>query len=562
MTDIEYINSSKVQNGINKLADSIRAERNESESFLEIYADKKVINRLKNHNNQIIYGRRGSGKTHLLLALAEALVEESSNRKVIPVYIDLRKLLPLITEIDNSKEETSILIFQQIINDILQRLVRNLKNIFDIKEFGTKKLLEHVKEGKLKDISEKLNIEFDGRKLKKLGAVEFSEEEISKIAGSLNISKNPSINIEGLRELKNIKSDQYIKYVSFSEISKNLNELLYALNDVKIVCLLDEWSELPIKLQPYIAELLKRTFIASNYTFKIAAIPYRSNFRNTNDEDSKIGLEEGGDIFPLSLDNRYIFETDKSGTRDFYNELLVKHLKDIDESLFENVDEGKYLNLFFANQALSEILIASAGIPRDFLHLFILSYNNRTNQKQRIVLKNIRNATSEWYSTDKKEEIEKDKSIKFLFEGIVNEIVIGKKKTHFLLPQKYSDNPHIKKLNDLRVLHLRQKGISHKHISNKVYDVYSIDYGSYTSLDIAKNTLDTEYPQISQDLKTVEDIRDARSLSLEEDFFDKFILEIGEGIKCKNQGCGKTIDTNHLAYKKQNMCNYCYEIQE
>lgn len=562
MTDVEFINSDKVQNAINKLSDSIRAERNESESFLEIYADKKVINRLKNHNNQIIYGRRGSGKTHLLLALAEALVEESSSKKVIPVYIDLRKLLPLITEIDSSKEETSILIFQQIINDILQRLIRNLKFIFDIKEFGTKKLLEHVKEDKLKEISQKLNIEFDGRKIRKLGAVEFNEEEISKIAGSLSLSKNFSLNADGLKQLKKFESDQYIKYVSFSEISRYLNELLIALNDVKIVCLLDEWSELPIRLQPYISELLKRTFIASNYTFKIAAIPYRSNFRDSSDESNKIGLEEGGDIFPLSLDNRYIFETDKSGTRDFYNELLVKHLKDIDETIFDEVDENKFINLFFANQALSEILVASAGIPRDFMHIFILAYNNRTNRNQRIVLKNIRNATSEWYSTDKKEEIEKDKSIKYLFEGIVNEIVIGKKKTHFLLPQKYSDNPHIKKLVDLRVLHIRQKGISHKHITNKLYDVYSIDYGSYTNLDIAKNTLDTDFQQLSQDLKTVEDIRDARSLSLEDDFFNKFILEIGEGIKCQNSNCGKTIDTNHLAYKKRNLCNYCFEVQE
>ena len=50
MTDLEFINSERIQNAINKLSDSIRAERNESESFLEIYADKKVINRLKNRH--------------------------------------------------------------------------------------------------------------------------------------------------------------------------------------------------------------------------------------------------------------------------------------------------------------------------------------------------------------------------------------------------------------------------------------------------------------------------------------------------------------------------------
>jgi hypothetical protein len=558
MTEIEFLNSELVRNTINELANSIRAERNESDSFLDIYADKKIIDRLLNHNNQIIYGRRGSGKTHLLLALAESIVQNSKeNYKSIPIYIDLRKLLPLITDANKSKEETSVLIFQHIINNILTSLTKSLKYIFNIEEVGKESLIEKLRKEKLIEILEKLNIEFDGRKIKKLGALEFNQEEINKIAGSLKLSKDPNINFDGLKQLKSLYSEQYIKYISFSEISKYLDELLYALNDIKIVCLLDEWSELPIDLQPYISELLKRTFIASNYTLKIAAIPYRSNFRDTKDETHKIGLEEGGDIFPLSLDNRYIFETNKNGTRDFYNELLVKHIKDINPKMFDDINEEKFINIFFANQALAEILVASAGIPRDFMHLFILSYNNRTNLTQRIILKNIRSSTSEWYSTDKKEEVEKDKSIKYLFEGIVNEIVIGKKKTHFLLPQKYSDNPYIKKLVDLRVLHIRQKGISHKHIINRLYDVYSIDYGSYTSLDISKNTLDTDFQQLTQDLKTIEDVRDARSLSLEDDFFNKFILAIGEGLKCNK--CSETIDTKHLAFIKQNLCNHCFE---
>jgi hypothetical protein len=558
MTDIDFINSEKVQIVINKLADSIRAERNESASLLKIYADKKTISRLQNHNNQIIYGRRGSGKTHLLLALSEVLLANGDNaNKSLPIYIDLRKLLPLLAETDASKVETSILIFQHIINEILNVLCTSLKYIYDINEIGTTNLIETTKQNQLKLILEKLNIEFDGRKTKKLGAIEFTLEEINKIAGSLELSTNPNTKFEGLRELKNLHSDKYIKYISFSEISKNLTELLDSLDGIKIVCLLDEWSELPINLQPYISELLKRTFIASNYTLKIAAIPYRSRFRDYIDDTNKVGLEEGGDIFPLSLDNRYIFELDKNGTREFYNELLLKHIRDIETGLFSEVDENRFINLFFANQALSEILIASAGIPRDFIHLFILSYNNRTNLNQRIILKNIRNATSEWYSTDKKEEIERDKSLKYLFEGIVNEVVIGKKKTHFLLPQKYSENLYIKKLVDLRVLHIRHKGISHKHIANKLYDVYSVDYGSYTSLDITKNSLDTDFLQLTQELKTIEDVRDARALSLEDDFFDKFILQIGEGKKCTH--CSKTIDTNHMAYMKQKLCNHCFE---
>ena len=125
-------------------------------------------------------------------------------------------------------------------------------------------------------------------------------------------------------------------------------------------------------------------------TFKIAAIPYRTRLRSTTYGNIKIGLEEGGDIFPINIDNRYIYEKDKNTTRNFYNELLRNHLIQINKEAFEGIDENKFINIFFATQALSEILIASAGIPRDFINLFILSYNNRINKKQRIILKNVR----------------------------------------------------------------------------------------------------------------------------------------------------------------------------
>lgn len=55
-----------------------------------------------------------------------------------------------------------------------------------------------------------------------------------------------------------------------------------------------------------------------------------------------------------------------------------------------------------------------------------------------------------------------------------------------------------------RVLTISQKGIFQKHIANKTYDVYSIDYGTYTSLDINKTTLSTDFSELLTSLNTVE----------------------------------------------------------
>ncbi len=559
MNEIDYINSTQVKNAVNSLANNIRTERSSVSNLFNIYADKSIINRLDNHNNQIIYGRRGTGKTHLLFAFQNLSSEKNKpgQQKRYSIYIDLRKYLPLFTSSNTLNVEAAILIFQALINDLIDALINNLKYFFDINEIGTFSSFERSRLDKLTNILADLNVEFNGREFKRLGNVEFNKEEIKNISGSLKLSQSPQAGIDGRKEEKSNFAETTVQFLSFNQISKLLEELSYQLNDTKVVFLLDEWSEIPIELQPYLAELIKRVFISSNYTFKIAAIPYRSRFREILHDEIKIGLEEGGDIFPISLDNRYIYEIDKIGTKTFYNELLVNHLKEIDEAIFTDVDESKYINYFFANQALSEILVASAGIPRDFINLFILSYNNRINITQRIILKNIRNSTTEWYTSDKKEEIDKDKITKHLFEELVHQVILTKKKTHFLLPQKYSENRSIKKLVDLRVLHLRQKGISHKHVTSKTYDVYSIDYGSYTSIDINKTTLNTDFSELITNLNTVEDIRETRSLSIEEDFFDKFNLETGQGIKCPK--CTKTIDINHLAYIKQRICNNCFE---
>jgi hypothetical protein len=81
------INTELVSKTVNQFANVIRAERNTPNSFLSIYADKSIIDKLSNINNQIIYGRRGTGKSHLMLALQETLLDENMKKtsKDLPV---------------------------------------------------------------------------------------------------------------------------------------------------------------------------------------------------------------------------------------------------------------------------------------------------------------------------------------------------------------------------------------------------------------------------------------------------------------------------------------------
>ncbi|TNT05269.1 ATP-binding protein, partial [Escherichia coli] len=266
------------------------------------------------------------------------------------------------------------------------------------------------------------------------------------------------------------------------------------------------------------------------------------------------------------LDMRYVFEVNKNQTRDFFNDLLYKHLSSINKTAIDNLvkkekkTKDSFINILFANVALNEILIACAGIPRDFINLFLNSYDkfmlSSSSTAARISVKNLRLANAEWYESDKKEQVDKNDVEKKLLTEIVKEVIEKKKSMHFLIPEKYSNNKHIQNLIDLRVIHLRKSGYSHKDHPGVSYNVYSVDYGCYNSLNITKNKLDTS---MLNDLN-IKDLRDVRRISLEDAFFQSFMMEIGEAFRCPH--CKAPIDVNHAAYKKRGLCNHCFEFVE
>lgn len=552
------------KNSIDQLSNILRAERNESSKYLEIYAKRETISSINNIQNQVIYGRRGTGKTHLLKAFEEELNNNYTQDRKFPVYIDLRKLLPLISASNSDPIEFAIIIFKYIIQEIIDCVVSNIKYIFDMNIYAHDDKYIIEKKYKLASKLFKLNYEFDGKEFKKLQNFNLSEDELKKLSASLKIKNNPEVSFEGQKELSIKKITNQSSYISFSDISNIINEIPSILYLNSIICLLDEWSEIPMEAQLHLAELLKRGFITGSYVFKIAAIPNRTTLGMRTDS-KYLGFEDGGDIFGFSLDDRYIFEINRQDTRDFFNELLYKHLSSIDIKFHDlyfdkntKMAKSSFINDIFANIALREIMIASAGIPRDFINIFINSYNkfylNSSNSNKRIGVKHVRLGTIDWYQTDKKKQIDSDNYCKLLLEKIKNEVVIKRKKTHFLIPEKYHNNFYIQKLIDLRAIHLRKKGYSHKGNKGVTYNVYSIDYGCYTSLSINQSNLDTE---LLNTIELIDNFREIRRISLEDDFFNNFLLEVGDAFNCPK--CGQPVDAKHLAYVKQGLCNNCFE---
>lgn len=556
------IKSRRVQQSVSKLDGFLRAEYNSEKNYLEYYAGLETLDKVISIKDQIIYGRRGTGKTHLLKALQEKLLAD--DQKYLPVYIDLRTFKPTLES--NNDLYYALIIFQEIVVEVLKCVYVNLDYLYQEYTVEQQKIIIDPQRRKILALLEKFNRSFDGKSFTKMGETGFRVNEVKKLATNLKIAKIPEL--FGSKEVnKEIESeDEKIKYISFSDMSDAISELLEAVDIDRIFCLLDEWSEIPETSQYILAEFLKRTFVPKKVTLKIAAIPNRTQLISEN----RIGLEDGGDIFGFPLDNRYIYELYPEITKAFFNELLYKQLYLMDPQLYEIFYDNKekrpvhnFINIFLANQALREILIASAGIPRDFLNIFISAYNiffTKTNNRH-LVVADIRNATVEWYGVDKKKTVDANSNAKLLLDKIINDILITKKRCHFLIPEKYEKVKEVKELNDLidlRVIHLRKRGISHKGNKGVVYNVYYLDYACYTSTNLYHNKINTT---LLNEIETIDDFREIRRVSLEDKFFEDFNMNIGNSFKCPK--CGGMIDMNHPSYAQHKICMHCWsKIEE
>lgn len=273
--------------------------------------------------------------------------------------------------------------------------------------------------------------------------------------------------------------------IHFASLFSNLKELTKELNsDVWI--LIDEWAEVPQELQPYLAELLRRTILPNqNFVIKIAAIEQRTNISFTDENSNRIGIEIGADIATTqNLDEYMVFDNDEEKSKEFFKELIYHHYKNTtNDTSITNVDE-LISKAFSQINSFTEFVRASEGIPRDAINILSIASSKANDNK--ISVENIRSAARTWYSRGKEKAITSNDSAHKLLLWIIDE-VIGKRTARAFLLQTNKKDKLVDYLFDSRVLHIIKENISGKDTPGLRYNVYSIDYGCYVDLLNTKN---------------------------------------------------------------------------
>lgn len=468
-----------------------RAEQRHADQLRATFVDSGVSALLEAPDHQVLYGRRGTGKTHAMRYL-EGHVNGIGS---LAIYVDLRTVgsadglfggpAALPTE---RAGKLVVDLLGQVHDSLIAFAVENDDLIADTAFIS-----------KLDALAIAITTVRIGGDVEVEQQGEQSSSRSRSATLSASLSKSPSIGLtagavsgETSREvLREVRRGPETVSLNFSEVARALRDLATALGVRRVWILLDEWTSLPADIQPYVGEFLVRCVLPlQQITVKIAAIEQQSSFRARLDDGQTIGVELGADVTAnVDLDEFMVFEQDEERSRAFFQGLFFKHLTsglEPDDTPLDIASEQQFISIGFTDKrAFDELLRASEGVPRDAINILGKAAFKAGDSK--ISVPDIRTSARAWYLSDKEAAVRSNEEATALLNWIIDQVIRGKRARGFLVNQSDAETPLLLGLFDARVLHIVRRGYSAQDSPGERFDVWVIDYGAYIDMMHTKN---------------------------------------------------------------------------
>jgi hypothetical protein len=435
---------------------------------------------LNSADHQILYGRRGTGKTHALRYLSD-LVENTGD---LFVYIDLRTIGSAGGLYADSTMSTSVR-GTQLLVDTLEAIHEELLEIALEREGADQDRLLRALDA-LVDASTAVEVVGE---VQRETTVDDATESGRGI--SVNLSTHPSVTVSG-KKRKAVTEQNRLRRtgieqhrVLFGRLGRALRALTDSLAPARLWLLLDEWSSIPLDLQPLLADLLRRTVLpVAGITVKIAAIERRSRFFAPAEGGDYLGIEVGADAASaVSLDDIMIFDHERHRAEEFFGQLFFNHTSGKLATMIGNppADATVFVAEMFQGNAFAELVRAAEGIPRDAINIAALAAQHANGDP--IGLAEVRRAARDWYLRDKQAAINTNEPARRMLQSLIDEVVGRRRSRTFVVDQSIGGrHAMIDSLYDARLLHVLRRGLVDRHNPGKLYDGFAVDYGCYVAL--------------------------------------------------------------------------------
>ncbi len=382
-----------------RLLDNIKLT-SDNASLNECYylcANRQHIDELRSNDDQVIWGRRGTGKTTLLKAFTYEINTVVRDPKVVAVYMLLSQAIPTDTEIGSVMGDGSILA-AYVYTNILLTLLKEIEIVYNTRKNG----LDRDQESRFLDEYcllcdyidtyqkyilggeceiESLKSSAIKNEVAKEGGVEGSVTvKVLKLFGKLKVSKGSII-----EQKSRFNVSGKIQFIlETKKINSFLIDMMDSLSLDRIVLCLDEYSEIDkvseFSIQSKLAELLKQTFFKNNrFTVKIATIWNKTKFQGKGGPGTK-GIEYKQDIFP-GPDLDVMFMGHNTDIVQYFKTALINtyYMGEKDTDTHKKILQEFIVNRIFGDDSFRQLICGAQGVSRAFMvmvHKYLTQFIN------------------------------------------------------------------------------------------------------------------------------------------------------------------------------------------
>ena len=439
------------------IEENLRSTVNSGMNFID---PKKFKSKLLSKQNHVAFGRRGAGKSSLVSSI-------KGSDQHIYVYINL--------------EDYKDISFPNIILHVLLSLCKQmLANSLQTSPWYKFRLGAIRQRQRLKKLIKELNTEIKRPDSQDTGV---TEKIVSEKTGELG-GTNTGISAKtGGRNIKEKQSTTNLSYNKLEELKLTINKyqefcvsFAKSHDELPIFLILDDLYFLKKEIQPYLIDFFHRLSKGTPLYLKVATIKHRS-ILYTPEHSSYIGAELGHDIHDIDLD----YTLDKFDDMQSFMRNLIEH------SISESGSTSLDIDSIFAGESFKQLCLASGGVPRDFLSLF-LKVIQSTKQGEKVDKVQVTNAAissinNKLAGISKDTQDDADTLEKYLLG--VKEFVYSLNRTNVFLVAKedlerFKDfRQALKELVDMRLLHIIDANTSCAPSDGRRYEAYMIDVGLY-----------------------------------------------------------------------------------
>lgn len=484
--------------------------------YTDLFVDHHQLQHLRALDWQVIFGRRGTGKTFLLGMLHEEAKQALHEHRTLSVMLTAQDFTASPVGVDLDDKLRGLGYFQQFIELLAKEVVDATERVL-----GEPQLLDVLtgRRKRAQDRIEELAIEVlefaqNGQSVAAWDDVANVErrEETADTSRTMHVAAESSISmggprgsleaggragVERLERRFSSRTVDKLRVPRFAAVRDRLKQLLSAMGIERLNILIDEWSTLDPtaakSVQTEFAELLKRTFTGTPmFSVKIATNRYQTRFDNRSGGTKYRGLELGADIFEATNLDRVL--RDPEELSDFYSKLLFRRLVHCEPALsvFDPhgtgaPDEQFILSIFKDRRAFMEMVYGAEGIPREFLEIF-----NTTAQSYRYRVRDlwdsnrIRECIYKISITDKQKSIEFRSEASQLLIYCIKPVVTTSGSRYFLMLREDHDalESAVDELLEKRLVHEFPRADLPANIRDK-FEGFKLSYGVW--LDWQRN---------------------------------------------------------------------------